>query len=142
MPRYRVRNVQTSDVNTTSASMTETRRRILMLWGALVIFCTVLLIGGGIAGSYLLNLNNTQRALHVAAENNLHSSQGTCRALLTLDKARDGIVFPNIDQAHPSERALTNLFAGIHGVVEASHCSELLAGDYHFVDGQVVIGRS
>lgn len=87
---------------------------VVILLGV-AMFCTYLIVKGVI--------DSQTAALHLSEVKN---SVGTCKALITLDNAHRGIVFPNINQAHPSERALTKLFAGIHDVVVASKCHALL----------------
>lgn len=70
----------------------------------------------------------------------IKSAKASCIALTALDSASNGIKFPAPGKAHPSELALTRIFAGIHEVVVASHCKDLLDGNFHVVNGQLVPG--
>jgi hypothetical protein len=150
MPRFRTRSqqTQTTDERTSILSMSETRRRVVMLWGSLVIFVAVCILGGTVAGSYALTLhaiNNAAAArveITVKAEQaQAQSAKGECVALTTLDNARKGVVFKPSDNG-ASSHYLKALIKGIDGVVVASHCQDILDGNYHFKDGQLVPGRT
>jgi hypothetical protein len=78
-------------------------------------FCTYLVVKGQLDGQ-----------AHALAVAQVKNSIGSCKALIVLDHAHDGVKFPAVNAAHPSEQALTKLFAGIHGVVQQSHCAELI----------------
>jgi hypothetical protein len=111
--------------------------------GSAAILVIFLVIGAAIGGSYLLtnNLNqrnnqrleqaiqqqDTERQQAVFTEQ-LHAAKGECIALRALDSSHKGIVFPHLNHAHPSERALTGLFKGIHEVYVSSQCPALLDG--------------
>jgi hypothetical protein len=91
---------------------------------SLFVAACVIAIAAAIGGSYLLTL----RAIHDAQAGQKAAGVQTCKALHVLDSAHDGISFPLVNKAHPSEEALTKMFAGIHDVYESSGCSELLSG--------------
>lgn len=79
------------------------------------IFCTYLVVKGQLDGQ-----------AHALAVAQVKNSIGSCKALITLDHAGNGIHFPAPGKSHPSELALQRLFSGIHQVVTASRCQELL----------------
>lgn len=99
--------------------LTPVRMAVMLAVGAVIIA----LIGAlAIGGSYWLTLHT----LNVAKANQIKSSQQICKALRVLDEAHDGITFPAINAAHPSEEALTRIFQGDHEVYLTSGCPELL----------------
>lgn len=118
---------------------------------SVAVIAFILAVPSAIGVSYLVTANqihhNTvaieqvqKQAAQRAIQQEIRSSMGTCTALVTLDHASAGIKFPAPGKSHPSELALTRLFAGIHDVVSASHCKDLLDGNYHIKDGQIVPG--
>lgn len=149
MPRFRTKRqqTQTTDERTTLSTMSETRRRILLLWGSLVIFVAVLILGATVGGSYLLTLhaiNNANAARAAVAaktvQAQIQSAKGTCSALVTLDNAKIGVTFKPSDNG-ASSRYLKREIAGIAAVVSQSHCRDLLDGNYHVANGQIVPGK-
>lgn len=124
----------------------------LILLGSAAILVFVVMLGGSIAGSYALTLatvHHTQGQITAAeqlAKNKavtleIKSAQGTCKALVTLDDSKDGIVFKPSDNG-ASSHYLKALIKGISGVVSESHCRDLLSGNFHVVDGQLVPGKA
>lgn len=108
-----------------------TDRGLLIAVGTVAILVFTAVIGASIAGSYLLMIHYVDQAAQARTTLELHSAVATCKALVTLGHAGDGVKFPHIGHAHPSELALARLFAGIHQVVTASHCTAILNGTYH-----------
>lgn len=81
-------------------------------------------VGAAIGGSYLLTLH----AIHDAQTAQVAGALKECQALRALDQSHNGITFPQVNKAHPSEEALTRMFAGIHEVYASSGCSAILSG--------------
>lgn len=99
----------------------------LVVIGSLAILALLFVVGFSIAGSYLLTIHyvHAYQASLQAAQ--LKSSIGTCQSLHGLAQAGSGIHFPAPGAAHPSELALTRLFAGINHVYTSSGCPKVLA---------------
>lgn len=99
----------------------------LVVIGSLAIIAILFVIGFSIAGSYLLTIHyvHAYQASLQAAQ--LKQAVGTCKALHALDHAGAGIHFPAPGSGHPSELALTRLFAGIHQVYTSSGCAKIVA---------------
>lgn len=90
--------------------------------GSLAILVFFMGLAAAIGASYALTLN----AIHNSQTAQMKGAVAECRSLEALDRAGQGITFPTVNKAHPSELALTRLFAGIHGVVVHSGCSKVL----------------
>lgn len=88
----------------------------------------ILSISAAIGGSYALTLH----AIHTSQSSQLAGAKQECRALRALDDAREGITFPHVSKTHPSEEALTKLFAGIHQVYKTSECPAILNDTFRF----------
>ena len=79
-----------------------------------------------VALSVFLSLHAVKVSTDNAANTERVAAVQECKALRALDDSHQGIVFPAVDKAHPSEEALTRLFTGIHGVYVDSGCPALL----------------
>lgn len=111
--------------------------RVMAFVGAIV-SCMILAIGLAIGGSYLLTLraihqaNATQASLRAReAVANLRSAIPECEALIALDDARVGAIFPkygNGSKASAANGYGFRLAGKIHGVVTEGGC-------YIIVDG-------
>jgi hypothetical protein len=98
-------------------------RRKLVVWGSVLITVAVLMFGGTIAGAYYLAFYAVHHSETQAAQEQIQQAKGECTALLVLDNAKHGIVF---SKPGPSEVYIEREIAGIHGVIVASHCAQLL----------------
>lgn len=102
---------------------------------SLGLIALVFIWGGSIAGCYILGVHyaNTLAAKQAAlAAKQLaiqkHAAIASCTSFHSLAAAGNGIHFPAVNAAHPSELALTRLFAGIHNLYTSSGCPQILKG--------------
>jgi hypothetical protein len=108
------------------------RSRLVMM-GSAAIVLIVCMIGGILAGGYALSLmairqnNATEAQLQVREEQSaVRTSIPTCEALIALDDARNGAVFPKYPGAKPGEGYGQRLATAINQVVVATKCETLV----------------
>jgi hypothetical protein len=115
------------------------RSRLVMM-GSAVIVLIVCLIGGILAGGYALSLmairqnNATEAQLQLREEQSaVRTSIPTCEALIGLDDAKDGAVFPVYPGARAGQGYGERLAKAINEVVVASKCETLIYDvDHHY----------
>lgn len=98
--------------------------RVAAVLGSIFIAGLAIFLAASLVGGYLIanKVVDSQRAAQLAG------AKRECASLKALDDSHNGIVFPKVDAAHPSEEALTRLFAGIHRVYANSGCDAILSG--------------
>lgn len=94
----------------------------LAVYLSLAVAALIIIGGAAIGGSYALTIHT----LNVAQANHINSGIQECKAIHALAHAGDGITFPKVNKAHPSETALTRIFTDSRAVYEASGCATLL----------------
>jgi hypothetical protein len=115
-------------------------QRKLILLGSIAIFVTVCIIGGILAGGYALSLsairqnNATEAQLQTREEESaVRTSIPTCEALIALDNAKNGAIFPHYPGAKPGQGYGQRLASAIHEVVAATKCETLIYDvDHHW----------